>query len=252
MNHQVSPSRGGRLAAYSALAGSVIPVSAASAAFVGETGLNIQASIFDSAYVDFGPGFGEIFRFSVATTTDLARGFTTFFTTSAVVQFNSGNSGGWTGASMINYPRMGNGFENDPARLAIEFPIDAAQSWYGMTSFFGTSHDLAVREVSIYSSRGVGAYSFGDWAFDLRGYLGLRFTKDGGANYNYAWIDVEVGFGDVSRGGAVVSPVITIHGWGLQTTPNVGLPAGAPTPGVGGLALLAMGAGGIRRSRRIA
>ena len=70
-----------------------------------------------------------------------------------------------------------------------------------------------------------------------QGYIGFRLTSDDGATYNYGFI--QVGLSGVH---------LEIHGWSLETDPNT--PIRTPAPGVSGLALLAMGAAGIRRMRR--
>ena len=71
----------------------------------------------------------------------------------------------------------------------------------------------------------------------------MRFSEND-VDFYHAWFDIEVDYGGW--------PMI-IHGWGLNRTANEGILTGQiPTPGAGALALLAAGAGGIRRTRRSA
>jgi MYXO-CTERM domain-containing protein len=244
MNDRIS--RNARLTSYVALAGGVIPVAApnAPADVQWMTGLNLMATPDNPVAVDFGPGFGELFVFSAYSTY-----FSSFRTSSRtdtqrhdqVVQFNTGSPNGWTAASLINYA---GGF--DPLRLGKGSPIGPAAGWMGMTNYLGDAHDLATSFFFLFSTPGSftsGHGTGGRWAPDKRGYVGLRFTNDAGANYHYAWIDV---------GADLIAQKITIYGWGFQDTPNAPINAGqVPSPGVGGLALLAMGAAGVRRQRRM-
>lgn len=252
MDNQRS-AHGGRLATYAALAGSVIPA-AANAELIGETGLSLVATPGSPVAVDFGEGFGEIFRFSISTfftTSDkAARGsfYYSYFYSTQVVQFDNANTGGWTGASVVDY----NGAA-DPMRFGNSAILGAAESWTSMSTFLGFDHILAYL-FSSYSysyARGGGFFTttFGDWAPSERGYLGFRISDDAGANFLYGWIDVEADLDILFRGGG---GSITIHGWGLETTPNQ--PIVTPAPGPVGIGLLAMGAAGIRRtrSRRVA
>lgn len=248
MSTERTSSTGGRLAAYAALAGTVIPV-AANAELIGETGLNLVATPGSPVAVDFGEGFGEIFRFSVSTfftSSDRAArvgSYYSYFYSTQVVQFDNGNTGGWTGASIVDY----NGAA-DPMRFGNSAAIGAAENWDSMSSFFGFDHVLAYlfSSYSYFYARGGGFFSttFGDWAPNERGYLGFRISDDGGSDFLYGWIDVEADLDILFRGGA---GSITIHGWGLETTPNQ--PIVTPTPGPVGIGLLAMGAAGIRRTR---
>jgi MYXO-CTERM domain-containing protein len=255
-----------RLAAYAALAGAAIPA-AASGAIVSQTGLNLMATPGSPLAIDFGPGFGEVFRFSVYTTftgggSFRSTGYGGFFssaffssTQSQVVQFNPGNTGGWNQASVMNYAGA---TQDDPQILGLNAPIDGAQGWFGMSTGFRTNHDLASRFSSsafssfrYYSISGATTssdstfnsfYDTGfDWAPDDRGFLGVRFSNNG-TDFHYAWFDVEV---DVRIG------KLTIHGWGFENEANTGIGAGeVPAPGVAGLGLLAMGAAGVRRQRK--
>ncbi len=240
----------GRLAAYGALAGVTLPASMASGEIIYDTELGLEAFFVDgSTGIDFGPGFGTILRASVTTSyyygTFPARGAIgsgIVFFQDQVVQFDPGNTGGWTAASLIGYAP--NGFASDPARLATGSPIGAGASWYPMTSGLGWAHDVAAsRFTSFFAARNAYTYTrFGDWEPDLRGFMGFRFTRDGGANYHYGWLDVEADLFGLT---------LTVHGWGFEAEPNRPIGAGdVPAPGVGGLALLAMGAAGIRRHRR--
>lgn len=231
MSQSSVASRTIRLTSYAALAGSIIPATAAGE-IIGQSGLDIIISAGSPEYVDFGDGYGEIFRFSAYYFGGLSNRGVPTYRYSDVIQFDDANAGGWTGASLIRYTSG-----NDPVRLGMSDPIDASQNWTTMASFFNTDHDLAVFKTN--------GDTRGEWAPDHRGFIGLRITKDAGANYHHAWIDISVTPAEFTRGGNT----IIVHAWGLETTPNEPLAAGAPAPGPAGLALLAMGAAGIRRSR---
>jgi MYXO-CTERM domain-containing protein len=257
-----------RLSAYAALAGAAIPA-AASGAIVSQTGLNLMATPGSPLAIDFGPGFGEVFRFSVYTTFDAGgsfrstgnggffSSFTSTLSQSQVVQFNPGNTGGWNQASVMNYAGA---TQDDPQILGLNAPIDGAQGWFGMSSNFNTRHNLAARSSYLFFSAFSyftfsGATStfdinstFGtgtgfDWAPNERGFLGLRFSNNG-TDFHYAWFDVEAD---------VFNQKLTIHGWGFEDEANTRIGAGeVPAPGVAGLGLLAMGAAGVRRQRKSA
>jgi MYXO-CTERM domain-containing protein len=242
----------GRLAAYGALAGVTLPASAASGGIEFDTELGLEATAAGgSVGIDFGAGFGSVFRASVTTSYYYgtfpvrgAIGSGIVFFQDQVVQFDPGNTGGWTAASLIGYAP--NGFMSDPTRLALGSQIGAAGSWYPMSSGLGWQHDVAAsRFTSFFSVRaGYTSTRFGDWEPDQRGFMGFRFTKDGGANYHYGWLDVEADLFGLT---------LTVHGWGFETEPNRPIGAGdVPAPGVAGLGLLAMGAAGVRRQRRLA
>ncbi len=74
------------------------------------------------------------------------------------------------------------------------------------------------------------------------GAFGIRFID--GSDYYYGWVEVS----EDANG------IITVERWALQDTANTGaqyLPSGGgAVPGLGGLAALAMGAGGVRRKRQ--
>ena len=240
----------GRLARYSAVAAGLVPFAGASAAIIGQTGLNVVVNPGPSVGIDFGPGFGEVFAFQVAPLSATIPAsyyypFTTFIDRNdAVVQFNPYNTGGAYAAFHAGSVGGGN-----PARLPGGYYIGySAGTFNSMTSSFGTFHDLVqAGDVKVVSYTGgatvfSSSYSVGDWAGGQRGYLG--FAMYIGLDTYFGWFDVEAAVG----GGQLI-----IHGWGLNTTSTEGLEAGQiPAPAAGGLAALALGAAGIRRKRRTA
>ncbi len=266
-------STGRRLAAYAAMAGAVVPAGAASGAIWSKTGLGLVATPDNPVSINFGGPFGRVFSFSVdanfgagSDSTSTANGgfFRTasmFSTQSQRVGFDAGGAGGWTSAQVIPY------VGNAPERLTGGALVGATGwPWAGplgplagggqnLAARFSYGVTLSFRYYEIYSNgyttfaftTSSGQTNFGtsyslyDWAPDRRGFVGLRFT-DNGTDWHYAWVDVEAD---------LASRELTIHGWGLETTPNVGIEAGAlPSPGAAGLGLLAMGAAGVRRHRR--
>jgi MYXO-CTERM domain-containing protein len=261
-----------RLSAYAALAGAAIPA-AASGAIVSQTGLNLVATPGSPVALDFGTGIGEIFVFSVAgfffdrvvnfdtTSGGFFRSETHSSTQYQVVQFDPANAGGWISAGVVgnvglNLNRLGSGGSIGPVN----------PNWLPMSALLGSDHRLASRYLYSYFTSYVYGYVTSDdlgntyftttssdssgtfdsstnyeWAPNKRGFLGLRFTSNG-TDFLHAWVDVE---------SDVFSRELIIHGWGLEKTPNVGIEAGeVPSPGAAGLALLAMGAAGVRRQRR--
>ncbi len=253
----------GRLGLYVAAAGAAATGASASAEIIGATDLGLTITTGESMLLDFGPGFGEVFGFEVRST-NYFTSFTNGGSISSTVTYSSArlsfnplfqfnpNQTLWNAASFANLSSSNAySFGNDPTRLAFGAAIDNGLGWSGpMTSAFSTSHDIAqfssfLRNTSTLSS---GTTSYGAWAGGARGFIGFRMPvadpllSEG--SYIFGWIDVETS-GDLTE--------LTIHGWGLNTTPNGAITAGAiPAPGVGGLAMLAMGAAGIRRTRRSA
>lgn len=252
-----------RLGLYVAAAGAAAVGGAANAQIVAETDLEISIDIGETVLLDFGPGLGEAFQFEMFRSSSFygTTGSTTlrgggydggyFVSSGALFQFNPVQTL-WSAASFMNSADSYN-FGNDPARLGFGAPIGATQNWEGpMTSSFSTFHDLAIRSYGLSTAEGSSFFSFsyGGWIDDARGYIGFRLDggegtdASRGADYLYGWIDVGLS-NDLNT--------LTIFGWGVNTTPNAGLFAGeVPAPGVGGLAMLAMGAAGIRRKRQTA
>ena len=233
-----------RLAQYSALAAGIAPLAAADANIIGQTNLNLVVNAGASQTVDFGPGFGEVFAFQVVPLNISTTFYTVFSTfidrTDAVFQFNPANTGGAYAAFHAGSVGGGN-----PARLASGAFIgySSLASFNQMSSAFGTIHDLVQAGTFKYGYLGSTTfstvYSVGDWAGGQRGYLG--FAMFIGADTYFGWFDVEA---------AVGGSQLIIHGWGLNTTSFEGLDAGEiPAPAAGGLALLSLGAAGIRRKR---
>jgi hypothetical protein len=120
----------------------------------------------------------------------------------------------------------------DGARLssgvAVSASVPASQSgWQHAESTQNTNNDLHY-----------------DWHPGDQGYLGIRFNN-GAGDYNYGWVDVTMN----------ADESVTINRWALDDvagTPAI-TPGAVPEPGTGALlALLAMGATGLRRRRQSA
>ena len=241
-----------RLGLYLAAAGAAIG-SSAHADIIGATDLGLTITTGESMLLDFGPGFGEVFGFEVRSTnyfTSFTNGGSVSSTvtySSARLSFNplfqfNANQTLWNAASFVNNSSLGGySYDNDPARLAFGVAIDNGLGWSGpMTTSFSTSHDIA-QFASFFrnstSTLSSGSYSYGAWAGGARGFIGFRMPvadpllSEG--SYIFGWIDVETSDDLID---------LTIHGWGLNTSPNSSITAGAiPAPGVGGLAMLATG-----------
>jgi hypothetical protein len=247
-----------RLTRYAALAG-VIPAASASAGVIGDANLDLQVGLgtingfLNPQFVDFGPGFGQIFQFSAYVFTNQGPTFFGSFSQNyiAVSQvFRYDDTDLNVRASFI-----GGGGPFDPARLGSGAPISDGQVWSNMSNFFpfGTQHDIAGGySLALYPLGGLGGTpvtvysgSFGAWADpvdSVRGFIGFRISLDAGTTFHYGWFDVEA------------SPLglsMTVHAWALETDADVPLAAGEiPAPAPAGLLALALGAGGIRRARR--
>lgn len=243
-----------RLNAYAALAAGFMPA-IAGADITGEDGLNIVVTPDNPASIDFGPGFGHVFEFTMNSdagsySNSSQNSYSSYYVRSSNVNrtnmFNFRGDAPWTRGSMIAYST---GY---PSRLGQDFNVEENPDHYGGWNDIGGGYFQFVyysnyyrrtqtyyggsNQTSWYNSGG-----FGDWARGRRGFLGLRFTENG-ADFYHAWFDVSV-----DRSGFPM----TIHGWGLNRSANESILTGQiPAPSGAALAILATGAAGIRRSRR--
>jgi hypothetical protein len=128
----------------------------------------------------------------------------------------------------ITYSSVG----NDPARLPSGvvvgpvIPGSQTGTWLRATSTNNTDNDIQ-----------------GEWSPGDHGYMGIRFDDNG--NYNYGWVDMTMN----------PDGTVTVNRWALEDTvgASVTTPGAVPEPGTGALlALLAMGATGLRRRRQSA
>ena len=238
-----------RLMQYGALA-AAIPAAGAQAGIVAQTGLNVALVPGQSALFDFGPGFGEVFRFEVRS------GSSSEGTSAgAFFQFNPNNSGSVEDAGIVAIETGASGgrfINNDPAQLAFDSYIGVERTFFEpMSSYFGTLHDL-VNQFNSFPAR-ANTNGSSNWSPDSRGYIGFKMFK--GGSFHFGWFDVESLYwndGGVPVRGAV-QPTIIIHGWGFQDEFRAPIKAGeVPAPAAGGLLALALGAAGIRRSRQLA
>jgi hypothetical protein len=245
--------RSTKLSSYAALAAAALPATAG-AEIVSETGL----SVVDPGLIDFGPGFGDVF---------------------GLFSFAGGNRPNLSSLAAIVWPQnffstsLNNvhraSFVPDggrPANLASGYSVGSGAQWQGIggtstyypgvppifsgsdgMSWIGPRDNmLALRNGQVDCSFGGGTNwqtPSGPWAPSASGFLGFRFSTDHGANFHYGWFELDVAL-------AAKTGSLTLKGWAFEDEPNV--PVTTPTPAAGGLALLAMGAAGIRRSRRTA
>lgn len=243
-----------RLMQYAALAAAV-PAAGAQAGIIAQTGLGLVINPGEAALIDFGAGFGEVFRFELRTqrAASLDRSSTSYPAGvsyyAGLFQFNPANAGGVSAGAFINtFGFSGGSGGNNPVRLGPGSAVTVERAFYSpMTTSFSSAHDLAYRDT--YASVPVrNTTGFGSWFPDARGFIGFQMFKDG--SFHFGWFDVEtVGWATPSRNG--VAPQLVIHGWGFVDEPRVGINTGdVPTPAAGGLLALAMGAAGLRRARQ--
>ena len=116
------------------------------------------------------------------------------------------------------------------AALGQEFLI-GPDSGIGSLDWFGNDYDYWSSLMQAYNTGKIGEF----WG--RRAYIGVEFQADDGVHYG--WFDVE---GDIS------TPYAVIYGWAYESTPGMGLIAGAiPEPST--LMLFGTGATAIFISR---
>jgi len=251
-----------RLMRYAAVA-AAIPSAAAHAGIIADDNANIVLGVGGAQAVDFGPGWGELFRFELRGTNFYFNnppnynyfGYTTSYG-GYVTTFTSTTGGSRGGKISFNplFQFLGGGAQGggvmadatsaDPYRLGTGDPISAGQFFFGMFPGYGTGYDIA-HFVSGFFSSSSGAlttsfYNSGSWNPDARGFLGFSFLLNG--NTHYGWFDVETR-SNLSE--------LVVHAWAFNDTPDAPIAAGeVPAPAAAGLLALALGAAGVRRSRR--
>ncbi len=255
-----------RLMHYAAAAAAIPAATAVGGIVTSGPGIVGTATPGNQLFVDFGPGIGEVFAFDAqfeSITDGFRPGYTftsgsyTYFVpglhyrgtdNNALFQFNPFNTGGIDTPGVIADAPLG--FTNDPRLLASGAPISAGQAFFAMTSAFGTGCDLA-RTTSFYGVYTTGYVTtdssfYGDWQGGNRGFIGFTMQLEGAAHFG--WIDVEWIPG---TGANRTTAQLIVHGWAYNDEPRGPITAGeVPAPGVFGLAALALGAAGVRRSRR--
>jgi hypothetical protein len=268
--------RARRLAGYAALAGGLVPA-AAGGEIIARTGLDLEITNGHPVSLDDGRGISPPFwvvsgvreRFTSYRTWTSAFGtgyvrkreFRPWWVREVVFWFNPGNTGGWTRASALSTDLDYLGVVTHGVRpLATSYVLGPNNDgWARMTSSYGHEHHLAGAygwsggawgRSYFYGGDGTFLGSNWDWygeyggtagafgPFLTRGYAALSFSN--GVDTHYMWVDVSAN---------PLDHVVTIHGYAVEEEP--GRPLHVPTPSVLvlGLALLAMGAGGIRRYR---
>jgi MYXO-CTERM domain-containing protein len=228
----------GRLARYCLMAAAAGHACApVTGQIIGETDLNVVLSpnasnglgfVSESYVIDAGSGFGEILWVSASAA------FGSNVSQSRI-------SGGWSSSAFLN-GRNTAYFQRGTVKAGD--PIDwAALAWGSRTfvplllrggRFTGNANVpfSLLNFYSIFSSAVGGNGGFVPFAIDI----------DNDAHFG--WIDIEIA---VSVGDG---PTLRINGWGLNTVAGEPILAGeVPSPGPGALALLALGAAGVRRSR---
>jgi len=256
-----------RLGRYTGLA-AIIPAASAQAAVYHNDNANISLSLNQTQLVDFGSGFGGIFQFALRGTstssynppnqnthshTNPTYGSTTYGApyTSHTTTFTTTTTGGNARQNRVFHPliqRYGGsdaGFIAnifaEPTRLPSGALISGGLAFAHMNVGSNSNYDLGFfRSVFGTASGATQTNSFsayGSWYPDSRGFLGFTFGFAG--HTYYGWFDVETR--------ANLSQLL-IHAWAFGDGP---IAAGEiPASGAGGVALLAMGAAGVRRTRR--
>ena len=213
---QQSPELSQRVATYSALASAAMLASpAASAALtIWDVNKTLGATAFFEA-----ASFNSAFSIGFASHGySEGRGARYFWGSNGNLSFINSNS-----STFCNNPaRLGNG-------IAVGSAIPSSQSgaWAHAHSGQGAGHDIQF-----------------DWAPGDQGFMGIRF--DNGNGFNYGWVDITMN----------ADESVTVNRWALEDQPDTPAITGGgavPEPGTGALlALLAMGATGLRRRRQSA
>jgi hypothetical protein len=134
--------------------------------------------------------------------------------------------------SFINSSSPATATCNEPARLGngivVGSAVPGSQSgnWRRAVSSQTSSNDIQA-----------------SWSPGDQGYMGIRFVN--GLDHNYGWVDMTMN----------PDGTVTVNRWALEDTvgASVTTPGAVPEPGSGAmLALLAMGAVGLRRRRQTA
>lgn len=126
------------------------------------------------------------------------------------------NIGGRVAALNANHLIGSNSGDNSP------------EEWFGVDGNYGTL-------ISIWDVGSTGEF------LRHRGFVGLEFESTDGTHYG--WLDIE----GVANGGSY----LFVHGWAYETTPDVGIIAGAvPEPSTIGLFIMGLGAVILRRNIR--
>lgn len=249
-----------RLAAYLVLAAGVAP-GGASAQVVSRTNLNlVVAPVGDidraTATLSLGPGFGNVFEFEAYRKSSVRHlSFSTssgdfvkgpeynYFKQSARFRLNAVN--GSTVMSLAARPVPYTLDQNIRLGASVQLDTDLNLDWRRVNRA-----SLANHTQRYHSHHLVGDFvTTHQYPFErVRGFIGFRISKAGSGSYNFGWLDIEY---DRTQG----ANALTIHGFGLNLTPHGSIYTGElgapmiPAPGPGALALLAAGAGGIRRTR---
>jgi len=128
---------------------------------------------------------------------------------------------------------------NDPAIWLTTFTADA-NAMNGFASADGDTYHawLAATDSHTTSNHIQQRISSGE-----TGAFGIRFND--GSDYYYGWVEVSMD----------ADEIITVERWALEDTANTAAQytpggGGGAVPGLGGLAALAVGAGGVRRKRQ--
>ncbi len=162
--------------------------------------------------------------------------------------FGTGSNGDqnfWGPNANLSFINYGSAGRNAPANwdqsvLIGSTALSSSQSagystahfWRAAISTHGTAHDIENK-----LSRGA------------TGALGIRFSS--GSDYYYGWVELSMD---------ATSNIVTVERWALENTANTaaqytpgggggGGGGGGAVPGLGGLAVLALGAGGVRSRR---
>ena len=143
-------------------------------------------------------------------------------------------------------PTASAGNSNNPLALAFGELIDEVDTINPGWQFIGRT-DTGTSVSGVSGSNGGGNFRFGDG----EQFIGVRTLIDGNTHYGWIGVIITDEFNDGSNP-ANDRLTGTITGYAYESTPNLGIVAGAiPAPGAAALlAIGAMGMGG-RRSRRV-
>ena len=240
--------RSPRLSAYASAARMtpVVPLAMSSMMLVTEANADVYSQTGLSLTIGFG-GPGSTQYLTITGAGSASVGQINFRTVNSSYAAITGNGIEWRGLTQRRNGGNSNWFGG--------IPVSAGATWnnLGRTTGEFTGTDVSFNSSALFGDINFGSSNVGGFNDDPQGvgdngdtwYLLFRFTSGSGSG-DYGWLSFTANVDGTSNS------YITITGWGYDDAGGT-IAAGAtasPVPGLGGLAALAIGAGGVRRKRQ--